>query len=209
MTKALIVFGGWEKHDPEGMAQLLDKQLRENRVEVTLSNSLDALKEFNLNLFDLIVPVWTMETIAQEYLDPLLAAVKNGVGIAGLHGIIDSFRHEAEFHYMFGGQWVTHFDFAICTYEVYMDGESSPITNGLPNVTVTTEQYYLLVDPANAVLATMCADGVQMPVAWTKHYGKGRVFYCSLGHSVDIIQQPDILELVTRGMLWTVRHGEA
>jgi type 1 glutamine amidotransferase len=209
MTKALIVFGGWEKHDPEGMAQLLDEQLRKNQVEVTLSNSLDVFKDFNLNLFDLIVPVWTMETIAPEYLDPLLTAVKNGVGIAGLHGIIDSFRHEAEFHYMFGGQWVTHFDFAITTYEVYIDGESNPITDGLSSVTVTTEQYYLLVDPANVVLATMRSDGARMPVAWTKHYGKGRVFYCSLGHSVDIIQQPDVLKLITRGLLWSAGDSEA
>lgn len=206
MAKALIVFGGWEKHDPEGMARLLDEQLRENRVEVTLSNSLDTLKELDLKTFDLIVPVWTLENIEQEQLIPLLEAVKSGVGIAGLHGIIDSFRHEAEFHYMFGGQWVTHFGFAIRTYEVYMDGEASPLTAGLPTITVTTEQYYLLVDPANTVLATMRADGTRMPVAWTKVYGQGRVFYCSLGHSVDIIAQPDVLTLVTRGMLWAGRR---
>ncbi len=206
MAKALIVFGGWEKHDPEGMARLLDEQLRENRVEVTLSNSLDTLKELDLKTFDLIVPVWTLENIEQEQLIPLLEAVKSGVGIAGLHGIIDSFRHEAEFHYMFGGQWVTHFGFAIRTYEVYMDGEASPLTAGLPTITVTTEQYYLLVDPANTVLATMRADGTRMPVAWTKVYGQGRVFYCSLGHSVDIIAQPDVLTLVTRGMLWAGRY---
>jgi hypothetical protein len=173
---------------------------------VTLSNGLDSLKELDLTTFDLILPVWTMDTIDPELLEPLMNAVKNGVGIAGLHGIIDSFRHEAEFHLMLGGQWVTHFDFAISTHEVYMDGESSPITSGLPTVTVTTEQYYLLIDPANTVLATMHIDGVQMPVVWTKHYGKGRIFYCSLGHSVDIIEQPDILELVTRGMLWAANH---
>ncbi len=206
MTRALIVFGGWEKHDPEGMAQLLDEQLRKNRVDVTLSNSLNTLKELDLKSFDLIVPVWTLETIEQEQLAPLLEAVRSGVGIAGLHGVIDSFRHEAEFHYMLGGQWVTHFDFAIRTYEVYMDGESSPITSGLPTITVTTEQYYLLVDPANIVLATMRADDVRMPVAWTKTYGKGRVFYCSLGHSVDSIEQPDVLTMVMRGMQWTAKQ---
>jgi hypothetical protein len=206
MTRSLIVYGGWEKHDPEGMAQLLARTLRNHQVEVTLSNGLDSLKELDLTTFDLILPVWTMDTIDPELLEPLMNAVKNGVGIAGLHGIIDSFRHEAEFHLMLGGQWVTHFDFAISTHEVYMDGESSPITSGLPTVTVTTEQYYLLIDPANTVLATMHIDGVQMPVVWTKHYGKGRIFYCSLGHSVDIIEQPDILELVTRGMLWAANH---
>ncbi len=202
MTKVLIVYGGWEKHDPEGMANLLARQLREKQVEVTLSDSFETLKQLDLNTFNLIIPCWTLETIDPGYLEPLMDAVRGGVGIAGIHGIIDSFRHEAEFHLMLGGQWVTHFDFAIKTYQIHIDGAPHPITEGLPPVTVTTEQYYLLVDPANTTLATMHIDGVRMPVAWTKVYGKGRVFYCSLGHSVDIIEQPDLLELVTRGLLW-------
>lgn len=208
MTKALVVYGGWEKHDPKGMSQLLAKTLQEHQVEVTVSDSFNTLKEVDLNSFDLFLPIWTMETIEPDLLDPLLKAVRNGLGIAGLHGVIDSFRHEAEFHLMLGGQWVTHFDFAVRTYSVYMDGEPSPIIDGLPTITVTTEQYYLLVDPANTVLATMHIDGVRMPVAWTKSYGKGRVFYCSLGHSVDIIEQPATLELVTRGMLWAAHRLE-
>lgn len=203
MTKALIVFGGWEKHDPEGVAQLFEKQLKNHRVDVTLSNSFESLKEFDLTRFDLILPVWTLDTIDPSYIEPLLAAVRGGVGLAGNHGVIDSFRHEPEFHLMLGGQWVTHFDFAITTHRIYMDGAPSPITDDLPTITVTTEQYYVLVDPANTTLATMRVPGdVVMPVAWTKQYGKGRVFYCSLGHSVDILEQPDILTLVTRGMLW-------
>jgi type 1 glutamine amidotransferase len=206
MARALIVFGGWEKHEPEGVARLLDEQLRKNRVEVTLSNSLATLKELDLTAFDLIVPVWTLETIEPELLAPLLDAVRGGVGIAGLHGVIDSFRHEAEFHYMFGGQWVTHFDFAVRTYQVHVEGEPSAITAGLPTYTVATEQYYLLVDPANTVLATMRVGDVRMPVAWTKYYGRGRVFYCSLGHSADIVRQPETLKLVTRGLLWAANR---
>jgi len=47
-----------------------------------------------------------------------------------------------------------------------------------------------------------------MPVAWTKYYGKGRVFYLSLGHTVDVIRLPESLTLITRGMLWAAdRNG--
>jgi type 1 glutamine amidotransferase len=203
MRRALIVYGGWEGHEPAGMSNFLAEQLGSRGVETTITDSLDVFKKLRSDEFQLIVPMWTMESIEKEQLEPLLNLVRQGVGIGGLHGVIDSFRHEAEFHLMFGGQWVTHFEFAVRTYEVHMDGEHSPITDGLPAFSVTTEQYYLLVDPANSVLATMRVDGVRMPVAWTKRYGKGRVFYCSLGHSVDTISQPPAaLELVTRGMLW-------
>lgn len=207
MTKALVVYGGWEGHDPEGVSSILATVLRANNVDVLHTDDLDVLAQADLKKFDLIVPVWTIESIASNRLQPLLDAVRSGVGIAGLHGVIDSFRHEAEFHLMFGGQWVTHFDFAVRTYSVFMDGEPNSITSGLPTLTVTTEQYYLLVDPANTVLATMRVGDTVMPVAWTKRYGEGRVFYCSLGHSAELLQQPDTLELVKRGMLWAAGRG--
>jgi type 1 glutamine amidotransferase len=209
MTKALIVYGGWEKHDPEGVSRLLAAQLEQHGVAVTRSNSFDSLKALELSEYDVILPVWTLDHIDPSYVEALQNAVRGGTGLSGNHGIIDSFRHEAEFHLMLGGQWVTHFDFAITTHQVEMAATPSPITDGLPTITVTTEQYYCLVDPANTVLATMDVNGVEMPVAWTKQYGQGRVFYCSLGHSVDILSDPTTLELVTRGTLWAAGHSES
>ena len=77
---------------------------------------------------------------------------------------------------------------------------------------VSSEQYYMHVDPAVKVLATTrfpMADGphtgngpVDMPVVWTKIYGKGRVFYNSLGHQANIVSIPPVLELMRRGFLW-------
>ena len=61
------------------------------------------------------------------------------------------------------------------------------------------------VDPGNHVLATTRFAEVVMPVAWTRHYGEGRVFYCSLGHKADVVRRPEVLRLVTRGMLWAAR----
>jgi len=88
------------------------------------------------------------------------------------------------------------------TYTVHFDGMPSPITAGLEDFSVTTEQYYMHVDPVNTVLATTRFGETVMPVTWTKHYGKGRVFYCSLGHRMDVLQMPVVLEMVTRGLLW-------
>jgi type 1 glutamine amidotransferase len=212
MKKALIVQGGWDGHNPKGMSALLAEQLRKHDFEVTLSDTLDAFKDLDLTQFDLLVPIWTMGTIQKEQLTPLLEAVKGGIGIAGVHGGMgDAFRNETEFQFMVGGQWVAHPGNAGVTYEVRMDGVPSPITEGLPNFTVTTEQYYMHVDPGITVLATtQFKNGVVMPVTWTKHYGQGRVFYCSLGHTVDIVEHPVALEMVTRGMLWaSERETEA
>lgn len=76
-----------------------------------------------------------------------------------------------------------------------------------------TEQYYMHIDPAVNVLATTTfAGGVDpwiagttMPVAWTKMFGDGRVFYCSLGHTNADFDVPEAARLVEQGLIWATR----
>ena len=110
MKTALIVHGGWDGHQPKEVSQLLDGELRRAGFSTEVSDTLDALLDGEkLKQLDLIVPVWTMGSIKPEQLNPLLQAVKNGVGIAGCHGgMCDAFRNETEYQFMTGGQWVSH-----------------------------------------------------------------------------------------------------
>lgn len=206
MKKALIVQGGWDGHKPKEVADILAAQLRQNGFEVTISDTLDAYRDLTLTDFDLIVPNWTMGTIKPEQLKPVLAAVEAGVGLAGLHGgMCDSFRNETDWQFMTGGQWVAHPGNDTAHYTVHIDGVRSPITEGISDFEVTTEQYYMHVDPANTVLATTRFGSTVMPVVWTKLWGKGRVFYSSLGHRPDVVEMPPVLTMMTRGMLWAAR----
>jgi len=211
VKRALVVQGGWQGHEPEQVAEILAGALRKNGFEVEVSDTLDSLKnEAALKGLDLIVPEWTMGTIEPDQLQPLLAAVRSGVGIAGVHGGLgDSFRYETEFQYMVGGQWVAHPGGDGVEYQVHIEDVPSPITHGLEDFSVCSEQYYMHVDPGNRVLATTRFGDVVMPVTWTKMYGQGRVFYCSLGHVAQVFDQaPEILTMVTRGMLWAA-EGKA
>ncbi|HZT42057.1 MAG TPA: ThuA domain-containing protein [Chthonomonadaceae bacterium] len=219
--KALVVWGGWMGHEPDQVAEIFEKQLRQNGFQVEVSDTLDAYLDVNkLKALDLIVPIWTMGTIKGEQLNPLLEAVKSGVGLAGCHGgMCDSFREATEYQFMTGGQWVAHPGNDGVEYTVRITDPGHFITQGTPSeFAVKSEQYYMHVDPANKVLATTrfpTADGphvpngpVDMPVVWTKYYGKGRVFYNSLGHVANIMRQPDPLRLMTRGFLWAA-HADA
>ena len=206
MVKALVVQGGWEGHEPKGVATLLAGSLERSGVEVTQADTLDAFVNNDLAAFDLLVPIWTMGEISNEQLKPVLQAVhEQGVGIGGVHGgMCDAFRQQTEWQFMCGGQWVAHPGNDGVNYTVEMNpAEPDPITEGVPTLHICSEQYYLHVDPCIRVLATTTfGDGTVMPVVWTKHYGKGRVFYCSLGHHVDVIEPSEILALITRGLLW-------
>ncbi|MDP9175497.1 MAG: ThuA domain-containing protein [Planctomycetota bacterium] len=212
--KALIVWGGWDGHQPKEVAQIFGDLLVSENFAVEVSDSLDAFKdEARLKSLDLIVPVWTMGKITPEQVNPVLAAVRSGVGIAGCHGgMCDSFRDCTEWQFMTGGQWVAHPGYDGVTYTVHLTRINSPIIEGMTDFPVTSEQYYMHVDPAVRVLATTrfpTADGphvtngtIDMPVVWTKMFGRGRVFYNSLGHQARTIAMPEPLELMRRGFLW-------
>ena len=205
MRSALIVQGGWQGHEPAQVAEILAGALRDEQFEVTISDTLESLADAErLASLDLIIPVWTMGTIEQHQLQPLLEAVREeGVGIGGVHGGMgDAFRTATEYQFMVGGQWVAHPGGGGVTYTVQIGPTPSPITAGLGDFEVTSEQYLMHVDPGNTVLATTLFGDTVMPVTWTKRYGKGRVFYCSLGHQAAIVRMPPVLTMVTRGLVW-------
>ena len=215
MKKALIFRGGWDGHEPVLVSERFKRLLEKHGYEVTISDTqeplgdLDALKEL-----DLIVPCWTMGKIEPRYSQNVAKAVASGVGLAGCHGgMCDAFREDTEWQFMTGGQWVSHPGGDGVRYTVNICHGSSPITEGIEDFEVESEQYYVHVDPAIEVLATTRFPVVtyyhasnkacDVPVAWTKFWGLGRVFYCSLGHHDDVFDKsPNAEVLMERGLVW-------
>ncbi|WP_159881643.1 ThuA domain-containing protein [Paenibacillus puerhi] len=214
MKKALIVWGGWSGHEPELVAQLLGGLLKEEDFEVEISDTLEAFADADkLRALDLIVPVWTMGEIKGELVRNVSEAVQAGVGLAGCHGgMCDSFRTNVDWQFMTGGNWVAHPGNDGVNYEVEIKDDEGSLLKGIGNFQVSSEQYYLHVDPAVEVLATTrfpLAPGphslnkpVDMPVVWTKRWGVGRVYYCSLGHHADVLEIPEAKEIMRRGLVW-------
>ncbi len=212
--KALFVWGGWEGHEPKQCVDIFAPWLREQGFDVEISNSLDSyLDAAKLKSLDLIVQSVTQAAITPEQEKGLLDAVMGGIGIAGWHGgLADSFRSSVNYEYMIGGQWVAH-PGGVIDYEVNIADPMDPITAGLTDFKMHSEQYYMQVDPNNKVLATTrfsgqydrWIKGVVMPVVWKKPFGKGRVFYTSLGHVASDFDVPQVREIVKRGILWAAR----
>lgn len=212
MKKVLVTWGGWDGHEPKQCSEIVISILRNEGYQVNVFNTLDCYvdKEYMMSL-DLIIPLWTMSQITKEQEDGLLEAVKSGVGIAGWHGGMgDSFRNNTEYQWMVGGQWVAH-PGGVVEYEVNIVKKNDPILAGITDFKMHSEQYYMHVDPSNEVLATTTFSGEYaewikgcvMPVIWKRMWGKGRVFYISLGHSAtDFDRVPEIGEIVRRGILW-------
>lgn len=209
----LFVYGGWEGHEPVQTRDIFVPWLLLKGSNVKLSNSLDVYTDTAvMNNIDLIIQVWTMGEITNEQEKGLIMAVKNGVGLAGWHGGLgDSFRNSVEFQYMVGGQWVAH-PGGIINYEVNITNHDDVVTKGLNDFEIESEQYYMHVDPNVKVLATTTfngdhdywIDGAVVPVVWKKMFGKGRVFYSSLGHVAKDFEIHEVIEIMKRGINWTV-----
>ncbi len=206
--KALIFYGGWAGHEPEECSQVLADGLSGKGVEVERVNHQDPLQDADgLAGYDVIVPYWTMGTLEGDAGKNLQAAVDSGVGLAGCHGGMgDAFRGNIGFEWMVGGLFVGHP--YTDEYEVRLTGNPHPTTADLPRTfPYKSEQYYMLVDPANHVLAETIyhrgGQDVVMPVVWTKSWGKGRVWYSSLGHKAqEFSDYPHVLEMTLRGIIW-------
>jgi type 1 glutamine amidotransferase len=158
----------------------------------------------------LVVQVYTMGSIAPDQEKGLLEAVKEGAGLAGWHGgLADAFRQNTEYQFMVGGQWVAH-PGGVIDYAVRVLDHEDPVTRGVSDFRMHSEQYYMHVDPNVKVLAVTefngqhapWIEGSVVPVVWKKRYGKGRVFYSSLGHVASDFDVPEALEIMKRGILW-------
>jgi type 1 glutamine amidotransferase len=184
---------------------------------VTVANTLDAyLDAAKMATYGVIIPVWTMGQISGEQSRGLQTAVAGGVGLAGWHGgMCDAFRVDTGYQFMTGGQWVHH-PGGIVPYTVNIVNHEDPITRGIKDFSMTSEQYYMHTDPGNEVLATTTFGGKHgnmpwirgtvMPVVWKRMFGKGRVFYTSLGHVAKDFSVPEAFEMAKRGILWAARQ---
>ena len=209
----LVVYGGWDGHQPKACTERYAAWMKTRGFRVTIKDSMDIYTDAKaMKKFDLVVPAWTMGEISKEQEKGLLEAIKNGCAIAGWHGgMCDSFRNSTEYQFMTGGQWVVH-PGGVVDYTVNELDPRSQFTAGLKPFKMKSEQYYLHTDPSNKVYAWTTFSGkhgdvpwikgVRMPVIWTRMYGKGRVFYTSLGHVNADFDVPEAFEIVKRGIQW-------
>ena len=222
MKSALIVWGGWDGHEPEQVAGFFQELLVAEGFSVEVSDTLASFDDAErLNSLSLIVPIWTMGEIMWQQCDNVCRAVADhGVGLAGCHGgMCDAFRNSAEWQFLTGGQWVAHPGDDGVRYTVHIVRDNPhAVTDGLSDFEVQSEQYYLHTDPGNNVLATCefpnanlttdqnrLVNPCSMPTVWTRNYGTGRVFYTAIGHRRDTLEAPVSKEICRRGLIWAAK----
>ena len=96
------------------------------------------------------------------------------------------------------------------SYTVKIVDTASPITRGLKDFPLKDELYYhIQMEPGVEPLATIRHDDQDWPVAWTRTFGKGRVFHTPLGHrdfgpgKDDPLHDANMAKLLMQGIDWS------
>jgi len=230
MPQALIVRGGWDGHEPVAATELFLPFLEANGYTVRIEESpaVYAVAEA-MAATDLVLQSMTMSEATDEQVHGLRNAVAAGTGLTGWHGgIADSFRASSDYLQLVGGQFATHpsrHPDAVAedeangnvlpyTVEITELGLSHPITEGIGDFELETEQYWVLHDDLIDVLATTTHPvqpwhpwhrPIVSPVVWTRLWGKGRIAVSTPGHSLAVLRDPNVRTIVERGILWATR----
>ena len=225
---ALVVRGGWEGHQPVAATELFIPFLERSGYHVRVEESPEVFSDTGLMAgVDLVLQCVSMATIEGPQLDGLRGAVENGTGLAGWHGgIVDSYRNP-DYLQLIGGQFAAHpginpddrtgqqtDSFVRHTVTMLPAAAGHPITHGIGDFELITEQYWVLSDSYNDVLATTTQQvrawdpwhrPVTSPAVWTRRWGRGRIFVTTPGHDVGVLGDRNVRTLIERGLLWASR----
>ena len=179
---------------------------KSTEVLIERHKNTDWTKDFDVVLYNMsfsfVVDVPWIERLAGAHRD-------SGVGAVILHGAVHSYRRSESRAWgeLMGAFSLRHDSQRPLTVEAV--APQHPIMRGLPpNWQTSSEELYELerVWPNMTPLAQAYSieSKKRHPIIWTNTHGKARVFVTSLGHNTEIIANPVYLDLVTRGLLWTV-----
>ena len=217
MSSALVVRGGWAGHAPLEATELFLPGLRGAGFDLTVSDDLGIYEDAaTLAGFDVIVQCWSIGELTEGQCAGLVSAVRSGVGFAGWHGgVLGTFVTSRDYLRMIGGQFLYHQpDFLDYEVNVRAERADHPIMAGINDFAVHTEQYWVITDTHNDVLATTVVhpepgeeftEPVTMPVVWTRQWGAGKVFVSAIGHRPLDLEQREVAELTLRGLTWAAR----
>lgn len=217
--KALLITGGC-CHDYVAQKNLLKAGIEARaRVTVDLIHSDDRSTKARFEIYE--KPDWaagyqvvihdecSADVKDMPYVQNILNAHKNGVGAVNLHCAMHCYRVGTDDWFQFVGIQSTGHGPQKPIDITFVDRDH-PITKPLENWTTINEELYnniKLFETAKPLARGRQDTGKKVDdfvVAWTNEYGKGKVFSTTIGHNNATVDDPRYLDMVTRGLLWSV-----
>lgn len=200
----VLFLGDNGHHDPLERYRVLKQALGPQGFNLSYIEDLDKITRAKLDLYDALIVYANHENA--EAPEAILPWVKDGGGLVALHCACGNFHPSKQWFDLVGGRFKSHEggEFSPKTVDA-----GHPITKDLPVLTcwdetyqhmdLTNDRHLLQVrEPMNQ------GESSPEPWTWTRHEGKGRVFYTASGHDLRCWNQEAYQVLVRRALLWSI-----
>lgn len=208
------------KHPVLPFSETMFKEIGErNGFELTATQDCSVISAQGLAPYKAVVFYTTGELpISDEQKAALLEFIKSGRGFVGIHSATDTFYKWAEYGELIGG----YFDGHPWHQEVAIkveDAKSDATKHLGPSFKITDEIYQFKNFSRDRVHVLMSLDVASVDLtkkgvnrtdkdfatAWTRNYGKGRVFYTALGHREEVWKDERFQQHLVGGLRWAAR----
>jgi glucose dehydrogenase/type 1 glutamine amidotransferase len=214
---------GWESGLYDTYIRTDSQLITKGRVEVGPRAGIASGESFlsrNLDYFDAIFffGVREIELTPAQRADLLAFVRDDGKGFVAAHSAITAFFSWPDFGELIGGRFDEH-PWGVAEATVVVDDPQFPAMRGFPAVSVLRDEHYQLKDFSRdkvRVLAHLDASRLDLrrplvhrtdgdfPVAWARNYGKGRVFYSTLGHAAETWDHPAVRQMYFEAVKWAL-----
>ena len=179
----------------------------------------------NLNDFDAVLffTGGELEMDSQQKADFLAFVHDDGKGFIGVHSAAITFTSWPEYGEMIGGYYDEH-PWGTFDAPILIEDPSFPGMQQWPRSFVLRDEVYQLKDYSRdkvRVLMRLDASKLDLKnknvhrtdkdfaVTWVKTYGKGRVYYSSLGHVPENWDNPALQKMYTEAIKWAMGLEDA
>ena len=211
------------RHDVIPLSQAILKQLGKisSVFEVVATEDTSVFTTENLNRYAAVLFYTTGELpMSGAQKEALLDFVRSGGGFLGVHSATDTFYTWPDYLDLIGGYFNDHPWHQAVSIEVV--DPSDPLVAFLGNSLQIEDEIYQISDfdhRGSHVLLRLDESSVDLtrssvrrrfygwPLAWTRSYGRGRVFYTALGHEAAVWQDARYQRILMNAILWTMRRS--
>ena len=150
-------------------------------------------------------------------LNAFLQWIAAGHGFAAMHSASDTYHDAPAFLEMLGNEFLTHG--AESTVDAIVENASHPASAPIGARFLVFDEIYRFARQNRGDVTMLLSldryplDGLpdagqpgDLPLAWARTHGQGRVFYTALGHREDVWQNPTYQQHILAGLLWVLRR---
>jgi hypothetical protein len=210
------------RHRSVAISQQIVKEMGEKSgaFDATLTEDVGAFTKENLKSYDAVMFYTTGELpMTDEEKNAFADFIRSGHGFVGVHSATDTFYTWGTYGELTGGWFNNHPWHEMVTIDVVDPksslvsflGDSFQINDEIYQISdfkAETSHLLLQLDPKS--VNTQKEDAriryYGWPVAWTRMFGKGRVYYNSLGHEEAVWKDPRYQEMLLNGIRWVMRQ---